>query len=284
MSGSPLKRTAAALWNEMRSADARGNIDIEAVVAADYRRTEPTGEVIIEGRDAFAHMIEAAHVSLPDIHFDLEDQVEEGDVVATRWTATATHDSPWRGLAPTHRRFQFSGVTISRFADGQLVEEWMHWDGAEALARLRAAADPEADASARPVTPVQVTRRIWDELWSQGAFEALAELVAKDYVRHDGLQPAKAGRSSLNALISATRQAFPDLTTEVERELVEGDRVVTMWRSTGTQQGPWRGQPPTGRPVSVRGCTISRVAHGQVVEEWSYWDEDTLQRQIKEEQ
>jgi predicted ester cyclase len=279
---SPLKRAASALWRELRSADARG--DVSQLVAEDYQRTEPAGNVAIQGRDGFARMLETAHVSLPDIHFDLDDQIEQGDVVATRWTATATQDSVWRGLAPTHRRFQFSGVTLSRFAAGQLVEEWMHWDGADALARLSAVDTPPSWDFATAVAPEQVTRRLWEEVWSGGAVDRLYELVAAEYIRHDGLRPPRHGRLSLIELIASTRAAFPDLTTVVEREVVENDRVVTMWHSTGTQSGSWRGHSSTGRRISVRGCTISRVAGAQVVEEWSYWDEETLQRQIKEDQ
>lgn len=51
----------------------------------------------------------------PDLRFVVEEQVTEGDRVASRWTLTGTH----RG-----RPVRLWGIVISRFADGKIVEDW----------------------------------------------------------------------------------------------------------------------------------------------------------------
>jgi len=49
-----------------------------------------------------------------DIRFDVDDQVAEGDRVATRWTLHGTY----RGKAVS-----LNGIVISRFRDGRIVED-----------------------------------------------------------------------------------------------------------------------------------------------------------------
>jgi predicted ester cyclase len=63
----------------------------------------------------------------PDLSITVDDQVEEGDRVASRWTLRGTH----RG-----RAVELSGITISRVADGKVVEDWGHSDTLTLLRQL----------------------------------------------------------------------------------------------------------------------------------------------------
>jgi predicted ester cyclase len=58
----------------------------------------------------------------PDLRFAVEEQVSEGDRVASRWTLTGTH----RGRGVTLR-----GIVISRFEDGRIIEDWAASDTME---------------------------------------------------------------------------------------------------------------------------------------------------------
>ena len=58
----------------------------------------------------------------PDLSFTVEDQVTEGDRVASRWRLDGTH----RGREVTLR-----GIVISRFEDGRIVEDWAASDTME---------------------------------------------------------------------------------------------------------------------------------------------------------
>jgi predicted ester cyclase len=63
----------------------------------------------------------------PDLSFDVDDQVSEGDSVASRWTMRGTH----RGRAVALR-----GIVISRFKDGRIVEDWAVSDTIEIARQL----------------------------------------------------------------------------------------------------------------------------------------------------
>jgi hypothetical protein len=49
---------------------------------------------------------------------------------------------------------------------------------------------------------------------------------------------------------------------------------------TGTQTGPFRGLPPTGREVRFSGIEINRMADGKVIEHWFQLDALTLFQQL----
>ena len=64
---------------------------------------------------------------LPDLEIKVEDQLVDGDRVASHWTATGTN----RG-----RRVTMRGITISHVVDGKIVEDWGYSDTAGLLRQL----------------------------------------------------------------------------------------------------------------------------------------------------
>ena len=63
----------------------------------------------------------------PDLSFVVDDQVTEGDRVASRWTLHGTH----RGRSVTLR-----GIVISRFEDDRIIEDWAASDTIEIARQL----------------------------------------------------------------------------------------------------------------------------------------------------
>lgn len=122
-------------------------------------------------------------------------------------------------------------------------------------------------------------RRGIEEVWSQGKFDILDELVASDFVGH--MAPVdNHGPEGVKQYFSTLRAAFPDLHFTIEDQIAEGDRVATRWTARATHKGEFQGVPPTGRQGVVTGITISRVADGKVVEGWTNLDELGLLQQL----
>lgn len=136
-----VRRFYEEVWN-------RGNLDVaDEVFADDYVRHDwrpsqaqpgPAGQKRIAGdfRRAF-----------PDLRFDVEMIIAEGDLVAARWTAEGTNSGAWGGQSATGRRARFSGVNIFRFQDGKVAELWNHRDDLGLMQQLGvqifAGAEPE---------------------------------------------------------------------------------------------------------------------------------------------
>ena len=58
----------------------------------------------------------------------VEDQIAEGDLVATRCSVRGKHTGDSLGFAATHSPVEFSGITITRISDGKIVEAWNNFD------------------------------------------------------------------------------------------------------------------------------------------------------------
>ena len=79
-------------------------------------------------RDAFKQSISDYLTAYPDMYVTIHDMVAEGDKVLAHWSINATHGGELMGIPPTGNPVTFSGHTMYRFADGQIVESWWAWD------------------------------------------------------------------------------------------------------------------------------------------------------------
>ncbi len=66
--------------------------------------------------------------AFPDIEVVVEDQIAEGDMVATRCSVRGKHGGDSLGFAATQAPVEFTGVTITRIKDGKIVEAWNNFD------------------------------------------------------------------------------------------------------------------------------------------------------------
>jgi predicted ester cyclase len=67
---------------------------------------------------------------------------------------------------------------------------------------------------------------------------------------------------------------------EIVELIAEGEQVVRRFRCSGTNLGPWRGEPPTGRRFErVDEVYIFRIRGGRIAEAWGI--EDTRSRECQ---
>ena len=62
--------------------------------------------------------------AFPDLNVVVDLIVAEGDLVSVRWTARGTNTGSGNGIPATGRKVQTTGITMFRFADGAIAEEW----------------------------------------------------------------------------------------------------------------------------------------------------------------
>jgi steroid delta-isomerase-like uncharacterized protein len=82
----------------------------------------------IHGRDGAKHYGAALRAAFPDLHFTVENQIAEGDMVVTRRTARGTHRGEFQNVPATGRKIQLEGTDIDRITGGKVVECWTHVD------------------------------------------------------------------------------------------------------------------------------------------------------------
>jgi len=126
---------------------------------------------------------------------------------------------------------------------------------------------------------IDVVRK-YHEIWSNGKVEELDKIIASDFKSHFiggfeylGLEGAK------NSVLE-TKKAFPDWKEEIVDIIAQDDKVVTRYHSTGTQLGNWDGIDSTGNKVDINEASIYRLEHGKIIEQWGFWDEINLKKQM----
>ena len=87
-------------------------------------------------------MVASVFGGFADWNIPIEDQIAEGDKVATRWSASALHTASVLGIPPTGKTVRVTGVNVTRFAEGKIVESWFNFDMLSLLQQIGAIPTP----------------------------------------------------------------------------------------------------------------------------------------------
>jgi steroid delta-isomerase-like uncharacterized protein len=120
------------------------------------------------------------------------------------------------------------------------------------------------------------------DLWNARDADGIAELYAAEATVRDApnADGAAHGREAIFARTRMILDGFSDAKLELLTRLIDGDRVATEWRFTGTHDGEFLGVPATGQPTENLGASVSQVdAEGKIVSESAYWDLANFLRQ-----
>ncbi len=127
-----------------------------------------------------------------------------------------------------------------------------------------------------------LAHRFHMDIFQQGNFGVVYELISPDFVWHAPAAPPEwvHGPEGVRQAATELRTAYPDLGLSHEDTLAEGDKVMIRWTMRGTHNGPLMGIPATGKPVTVAGIDVFRIAGGQIVELWQHWDHLGMLQQL----
>ena len=115
--------------------------------------------------------------------------------------------------------------------------------------------------------------RIPLEVFNQGNFGLIDELIAPDFVEHSAQPGVPPTREGFKQFAMAYRSAFPDLRYTVDDAIDAGDKIVYRLTVSGTMKGDFLGMPATGTRATWTEIHIGRVANGQLVEHWGLVDQ-----------
>jgi steroid delta-isomerase-like uncharacterized protein len=117
----------------------QGDVNVvDRLVASEYIGYNPSQPDAIRGIDGIKAFVERFRESFSNTHVTIEEQIAEGDTVATRWTGRGTHTGEISGIAPTGKDVTITGISISRLENGKLIEDYTNWDMFGMLVQLGA--------------------------------------------------------------------------------------------------------------------------------------------------
>ena len=109
---------------------------------------------------------------------------------------------------------------------------------------------------------------------------AMESLIADDFVDNDAMPGMAPGRQGMIDMMGMFVGAFPDLNVVVEHWVAEGDLVVGVMTTKGTQNGEFMGMPASGKKFSVREMHMVRVANEKMAEHWGLSNEMSMMQQL----
>ncbi len=119
-----VRRWFEEVWNKGR-ADA-----IAELLSADgvVHGLSEDAEKPLRGPTEFLPFHAQFREAFPGIEVVVEDQIAEGDLVATRCSVRGQHLGDSLGFAATKAPVDFTGIAITRIKDGKIVEAWNNFD------------------------------------------------------------------------------------------------------------------------------------------------------------
>lgn len=80
------------------------------------------------GHEGFKSLFFAFSNAFPDLHLQVEDTVNEGELIVARCTVTGTHLGEGLGVPPSRVRVEFAGLCMMRIREGKITEVWNQFD------------------------------------------------------------------------------------------------------------------------------------------------------------
>lgn len=126
------------------------------------------------------------------------------------------------------------------------------------------------------MTRVELVRRYWSEVWSQGDTSMLSEFYAPTYRENEQqlTPPEFAGH------VTRWRGKFDGFRAEVERVWETSDAVISRVVYSGTHTGDLTLLPASGRSFRCSGLDVFEFVDDRVVQHWHETDHLELFEQL----
>lgn len=117
--------------------------------------------------------------------------------------------------------------------------------------------------------------------WNDHDPEAMLACFADGGSYEDALTAKPLQGQDLRAYLEGLWAAFPDLSFQATgRHALEDGRVLLEWLLCGTNTGPYRGLPPTGRSARLMGVDLITLSADRIQSVLGYFDTQVVPRQL----
>jgi serine phosphatase RsbU (regulator of sigma subunit) len=116
------RRYLEGAWNQ-------SNLEVVDEIFDRYISHQPDGSVLERGPEDVERFVREFRSAFHNLRLIIEEQIAEGDKVVSRGTIRGTHQSEFRGMAPTGKEMEIPGMAVFRFSEeGKVVESWDSYD------------------------------------------------------------------------------------------------------------------------------------------------------------
>jgi predicted ester cyclase len=127
----------------------KGNLDfMNEILAPDFTSYGGAGFQDLHGPGEFIELTRTFLKSLPDLWFQIDELIGEGNDILVSGTLSGTHKGEWYGIPPTNKKIVWTGCAIFRFRGDQIVARWQEFDAMAIMAQMMPPAAAGAGAPA----------------------------------------------------------------------------------------------------------------------------------------
>jgi steroid delta-isomerase-like uncharacterized protein len=135
----------------------------------------------------------------------------------------------------------------------------------------------------RTYTDAEV-KKIFDnatKLWNGGAIDIVDTIYAENSVYHNADFMEAKGPAEIKKFVKWVYTAYPEFAVTLDEPMKLKDKIAITYKATGTNNGPaGENMPATGKQMSFNGVSISKIENGKITEEWNYYNQLPLYRQL----
>jgi len=124
----------------------------------------------------------------------------------------------------------------------------------------------------------------YGRIWNAGEYAAIADLVAEDFVFRGSLGAELKGRIAFTEYVRSVRDALAEYRCEILACVSETDQAFAKMRFSGLHVGPFRGYPPTGKPIQWLGAALFRFDDELIQDLWVLGDLSQLDAALRSNQ
>lgn len=95
----------------------------EAIISPDVIFYAPTSPEPLRGVDGYIAVLDMMRGAMPDVRWEAEEFIAEGDKVMIRFTMSGTQTGPFMGMPATGKAVEVTAMNIYQLKDGKIIRE-----------------------------------------------------------------------------------------------------------------------------------------------------------------
>ncbi len=119
---------------------------LDEIFSIDAINHDPSQPNLGRGPGGARESMQVYTTAFPDAEITIEREIAEGDYVVQYLRTSGTHTGPLANIPATGKKTNVTGVVISKFKDGKVVETWSLWDQLTLMQQLGVVPMPETAA------------------------------------------------------------------------------------------------------------------------------------------
>jgi predicted ester cyclase len=122
----------------------------------------------------------------------------------------------------------------------------------------------------------EIARAVFDDGWTRQDFSRIGDALQSVRL-HVGDVDRDLDLDAVRGIIADWHASFSDFRFAIHTVVASDDHAAVHATLHGTNDGPWRGGPPTGRTVAVEHMFFLRFDGDRVAEVWEMLDRDAFE-------